>query len=110
MKTKTPFLAYLTASAVLLTATLAFGQTLYDTTITGDNPVSYWPMQETTGPTIYDVVGTNNGTMVASTDAINCANVSGNTDNCTNFVTNDGSAFGMGAPGNFISWDSTDTC
>jgi len=76
----------------------------------GDSPVSYWPMQETNGPTIYDVVGTNNGTMMTSTDPIACANVSGNTDTCTNFVINDGSAFGMGTPGVFANWAPNDTC
>ena len=44
----------------------------YQTVILGDGPVSYWPMQETTGPTIYDVVTTNagpfNGTVQISTD------------------------------------------
>jgi hypothetical protein len=116
--TKTPVaymkksaLLYMTAPAVLLTATLTFGSNLYDTTVINDGAVSYWPMQETTGPTVHDVVGTNNGTMMVSTDNPPCANVSGNNDQCTNFVVDTtGANFGLGAPGVFTSWDAGDTC
>jgi alpha-galactosidase len=40
----------------------------YQSTILADHPVSYWPLNETSGTIIHDVVGTNNGT---------CMNTSG---------------------------------
>jgi len=97
---------HLAVTTVLLNATLAFGTTLYDSTIIGDNPVSYWPMQETNGPTIYDVVGTNNGTMMVATDAA----PSSNNDSHTNFAVNNGSAFIMGSPGIQTNCNPNDTC
>ena len=101
----------MTASAVLLTAPLAFGSNLYDTTVINDGAVSYWPMQETNGPTVHDIAGTNNGTMMVSTDNPPCANVSGSTDQCTNFIIDTvGTNFGLGSPGMFANWNSNDTC
>ncbi len=67
---------------------------VYQTTILDDHPTSYWPMHETNGPIIHDVVGTNNGTMFTGTA------VTG--------TTNDGSAFTMGGPG-FLFGVSDDT-
>ena len=36
--------------------------TLYAATVQGDNPVSFWRMDETVGPTAVDAIGTNPGT------------------------------------------------
>jgi Concanavalin A-like lectin/glucanases superfamily/Immunoglobulin I-set domain len=36
----------------------------YQATILADHPVSYWPLNETSGTFIHDVVGTNNGTCI----------------------------------------------
>jgi hypothetical protein len=36
----------------------------YRATILGDNPVSFWPLDETGGTVIHDIVGTNNGACV----------------------------------------------
>jgi hypothetical protein len=36
--------------------------------ILADHPVAYWPIQETTGPTVHDIVGGYNGTLMTSTD------------------------------------------
>src|ERR1035437_6456652 len=59
------FLFSLIAAVMILSASVAFGQTTaYDAMILGDNPTSYWPLNETNGITIHDMVGTNNGTCV----------------------------------------------
>ena len=83
------------AVAVVSSASLAFGTTTYDSTILIDGPVSYWPMQETVGPTIHDVVSTNNGTMYMGTTLV--PNTGG--EYYSAWVVNNGSAFGMGGPG-----------
>ncbi len=36
----------------------------YQAVVLGDHPVSYWPLNETNGTVIHDIVGTNNGTCV----------------------------------------------
>lgn len=63
-------LALAATTAVMLNAKAVFGNTAYDNAILADNPVGYWPMQETSGTTIADITGNgNNGTMFVSTDA-----------------------------------------
>jgi hypothetical protein len=42
--------------------------TAYDTAVLNDNPIAYWPMQETSGTTIFDTAGTNTGTMYVAND------------------------------------------
>jgi hypothetical protein len=42
--------------------------TAYDTVVLNDNPIAYWPMQETGGTTIFDTAGTNTGTMYVAND------------------------------------------
>jgi Right handed beta helix region/Immunoglobulin I-set domain len=64
----------------------------YQSTILADHPVSYWPLQETNGPTIHEIVGTNNGTMMVGDHSP----YAGQYDT---WIVNDGSAFGMGGPG-----------
>jgi hypothetical protein len=102
---KKKHILHLTAAAIMLSAPMAFGTTLYDSTILGDHPVSYWPMQETNGPIIYDVVGTNNGTMMVGTDTAPAGG-----DVHAVFATNDGSAFIMGSSGALTNIVPPDTC
>jgi hypothetical protein len=98
---------YMAATTVLLSAGLAFGTTYYDSVILGDNPVSYWPLQETNGPTIHDIVGTNNGTMMVATDAASPTS----TDTHQVFAVNSGSAFGMAQTGFFTNpFNVPDSC
>jgi hypothetical protein len=89
---KKTFLLNLITTAALLNAGAAFGVTAYDAAILGDGPTSYWPMQETTGPSVHDVVSTNNGAMYVGTHQA----YAGKYDV---WVPNDGSAFGLGGPG-----------
>ena len=60
-----------TASSVSVTsivAALTVTNLNYQAAVLFDGAVAYWPMQETNGPTVYDIVSTNNGTLVTSTD------------------------------------------
>src|ERR1700740_1962765 len=84
----------LVATAALLKAGIASGVTAYDNAVLGDNPFSYWPMQETTGPTVHDVVSTNNGTMFTGDQSSLQYGAY-----YTSWTTNSGSAFGLGGPG-----------
>ena len=99
-----------TSSAAMLTV---LNSSSYQTLILGDRPVSYWPMQETTGPTISDIVTTNagpfNGTVQISTDGF----TNGGTDgegktwgiihetftNSTSAVASDGATYLFGGLG-----------
>ncbi len=92
----------LIVAVVMSSATLTLGTTSYDSIVLGDNPVSYWPMQETVGPTIHDIVSTNNGTMMVGTNP-------NGTGYSTTFVTNSGSAFDMGGPGALFGGALSDT-
>ncbi len=89
---KKDYLLILIAVAILLSAGVASAD--YRSTVIADNPVSYWPMNETNGPIIHDIVGTNNGTMF--------------TGSTLPGTTNDGSAFTMGGPG-FLDTVPADT-
>jgi hypothetical protein len=75
------------AAAILLGTGVASAD--YKSTVVADGPVSYWPLNETNGPIIHDIFGTNNGTMFTAT-------LPGGT---LPGATNDGSAFQMGGPG-----------
>jgi Concanavalin A-like lectin/glucanases superfamily len=90
MKRKSLF--KLAAAVVMLSASVAFGQVTYQSTILADQPTGYWPLQETNGPIIYDIVGTNNGTMMVGVTMQSPGSYS-------SFATNDGSLFGLGGPG-----------
>jgi hypothetical protein len=65
----------------------------YQNAILADGPTSYWPLNETNGPFVYDIMGTNYGTMMVGTDSAD--GYGGHSV----FAMNDGSAFGMGGPG-----------
>jgi hypothetical protein len=67
----------------------------YDATILADHPASYWPMQETNGPTIHDIISSNNGTMYQGTTPY----APSGTEYYQAWAVNNGSAFGMGGPG-----------
>ena len=54
----------------------------YQTAILADSPISYWPMQETIGPAIHDIVSGNDGTLMTSTDGNSLGS-----DYHANFVT-----------------------
>jgi len=103
--------------------------TAYDTVILNDNPVAYWPMQESSGTSIADTAGTNTGTMYVANDPAggNDAHKSFNVSNAgflmgdagllnTNIYTNDTSIYfntnfnnGSGeiACGYATNWDTT---
>jgi hypothetical protein len=103
--------------------------TAYDTAILNDNPVAYWPMQETGGTSIADTAGTNTGTMYVANDVqgVNDAHKSFDVSNAgfkmgdagllnTNVYTNDTSIYfntnfnyGSGeiACGYATNWDTT---
>lgn len=71
----------------------------YDSVVMADSPVSYWPMQETAGPTIHDIAGTNHGTLYTSTDGTSLVN-----NQHTNFVVgdavaSDGATYRLAGPG-----------
>jgi hypothetical protein len=66
-------------------------QSAYEYAIMADNPVAYWSLNESSGAIIHDVIGGHNGTSLKG--------VNGNAGVFLNFVTNNGSAFGMGQPG-----------
>lgn len=66
--------------------------TAYDTAVLNDNPIAYWPLQETSGTTIFDVAGTNTGTTYLATDA------AGGSDSHVTFNV-DNSGFVMGDAG-----------
>jgi hypothetical protein len=71
--------------------------TSYDTLVLGDSPYAYWPLQDASGPIISDIAGTNNGTLLTSTDV-------GFTQHqhnifATNSSSSDGLSFALGAPG-----------
>jgi Concanavalin A-like lectin/glucanases superfamily len=89
-KGKTNYLFTLIAAVILLNARVAFAQD-YRSVVIADRPASYWPLNETNGPIIHDIVGTNNGICMKGVD--------GGNGRFTTFYTNDGSAFGMGGPG-----------
>ncbi len=76
--------------ACFLSAGVALGAD-YRAAILADHPTSYWPLQETKGPIIHDIVGTNNGMCLQG--------VKNEKGRYLAFTTNDGSAFGMGTPG-----------
>jgi hypothetical protein len=95
-------LLFVIAVVVMSASTLTFGATAYDNIVLADNPVSYWPMQETVGPVIHDIVSANNGTMMVGTNP-------NGTGYSTTFVTNSGSAFDMGGPGALFGGVSSDT-
>jgi len=59
-KEKKNYLFTLIAAVIMLNAGLAFAQD-YRSVVIADHPTSYWPLNETNGPIIYDIVGTNNG-------------------------------------------------
>ncbi len=67
----------------------------YDATIQADHPASYWPMQETTGPTIHDIISSNNGTLYQGTAPY----APSGTEYYQAWAVNNGSAFGLGGPG-----------
>ena len=46
------------------TLTVQTNSSSYKSTILADHPVSYWPLNETSGTVIHDVVGSNNGTCI----------------------------------------------
>ena len=48
--------------AALTVLTNSSGLTAYQTIIIADAPVAFWPLNETSGTTIHDIAGTNNGT------------------------------------------------
>ncbi len=52
--------------AVLLAVGLGTANATYYDVITADNPVAYWRLNETSGSSISDSVGTHNGTLVGS--------------------------------------------
>ena len=57
-------------------------------------------MQETTGPTIHDIVGTNNGTLMTSTDPGGEAQGRDYHETFTNAsATSDGVSYALGGPG-----------
>ena len=103
-----------TSSAAALTVNSSAN---YKSVILGDAPVSYWPMQETTGPTINDIVTTNagpfNGTVQISTDGF----TNGGTDgegkvwgiihetftNSTSAAATDGATYLFGGSGGLAS-------
>jgi hypothetical protein len=71
--------------------------TSYDTLILSDSPYAYWPLQDASGPIITDIAGTNNGTLMTSTDV-------GFTAHQHNLFaasssSSDGLSFALGAPG-----------
>jgi alpha-L-fucosidase len=58
-------LTTLLTTAVISIASLSFGTTpAYTNLIVADGPVSFWPLNETSGTVIHDVVGPNNGTCI----------------------------------------------
>jgi len=54
-------------AGILYIKALPSGVSSYDTTILYDNPVAYWPMKETSGSTITDLVAGLNGTVSGAT-------------------------------------------
>ena len=53
------------AAMILSSASIVLGTTAsYESVIEGDAPISFWPLNETNGTVIHDVVGTNNGTAI----------------------------------------------
>jgi len=64
-----------------------------------DNPVSYWPMQETTGPTIHDIVGGYDGTLMTSTDGTSLGTNQHHAFANGGAVSTDGSTYRFGGPG-----------
>ena len=100
-------------NSIAALGSFSLANTGYQSVILGDGPVSYWPMQETTGPTINDIVTTNagpfNGTVQISTDGFS----NGATDgegfnwgiihetftNSTSAAATDGATYHFGGPG-----------
>jgi hypothetical protein len=71
----------------------------YQAVILGDSPVSYWPMQETAGPTIHDIVSGYNGTLMTSTDGASLGNNQHNAFVTAGFGSSDGATYLLGGPG-----------
>jgi len=71
----------------------------YQIMILADNPVSYWPMQETIGPTIQDIVSGYNGTLMTSTDGTSLGNNQHNAFANGGAVSTDGATYLMGGLG-----------
>ena len=72
---------------------------LYQVMILADNPVSYWPMQETIGPTIHDIVGGYDGTLMTSTDGTSLGTNQHNAFANGGAVSTDGATYLFGGPG-----------
>ena len=71
----------------------------YQVAVQADNPVSYWPMQETTGPTIHDIVGGYDGTLMTSTDGTGLGNNQHRNFATADAVSTDGATYLLGGPG-----------
>jgi len=90
----------ITSAVVTLTV---ITNSAYQIMITADHPVAYWPMQETAGPTIHDIVGGYNGTLMTSTDGTSLG-----ANQHTAFTTagsgpSDGATYLLGGPGGLVS-------
>src|SRR5690348_3425799 len=67
---KSKHLLLLAATVAVLSTSSAFGATAYDTAVMADLPAGYWPLQDTNGPFVTDLAGTNSGMIQVSTDAV----------------------------------------
>lgn len=71
----------------------------YQFVILSDSPVAYWPMQETAGSTIHDIVSGYNGTLMTSTDGANLGNNQHNAFVTAGSGSSDGATYLLGGPG-----------
>jgi hypothetical protein len=67
----------LTATQILNHYTVGSSGSGYETTITGDGPIAYWPLKETSGTTATDLIAARNGTYVGGVTLGSVAGISG---------------------------------
>lgn len=86
----------ITSAVVTLTV---ITNSAYQIMITADHPVAYWPMQETIGPTIHDIVGGYNGTLMTSTDGTSLGANQHTAFTTAGSGSSDGATYLLGGPG-----------
>ena len=82
-------------------------QTSYDSLVVSDSAYAYWPLQDASGPIIADIAGTNNGTLMTSTD-IGFIQHQHNVF-APSSSSSDGVSFALGVPASFMFGVTNDT-